>query len=100
MAREDVERKLAPLAATLARLTALGRRVKIRVWLSDGADTFDAVYYAQMPAWHGVLVIFDEDRYPVVVAERDRVMALRQLLSYVQSDHEDLEIVDIEVESA
>jgi len=100
MAREDVERKLAPLSATIAKLTALGKRVKIRVWLSDGAERFDAVFYAQMPSWYGALVIFDEDRRPIIVSEKDRVGALKELLSYVESDFEDLEIVDIEVESA
>jgi len=100
MAREDVERKLPAIAATVAKLTALGGRVKITVWLSDGVDRIDYRFYAQMPSWHGVLVIFDEDRRPIIVAEKDRVGALKELLSYVESDFEDLEIADIEVESA
>jgi len=100
MAREDVERKLPAMVATIARLTALGRRVRITVWLSDGTDRIDYRFYAQMPAWYGALVIFDEDKRPIIVAEKDRVGALKELLSYVESDFEDLEIVDIDVESA
>jgi hypothetical protein len=99
MAREDVERKLSAIAATIARLTLTEKRVRITVWLSDGTDRIDYRFYAQMPSWHGVLVIFDEDRRPIIVAEKDRVGALKELLSYVESDFEDLEIVDIEVES-
>ena len=76
----------------LDKLPLIGGRAKIIFYLSDGKETLEAWFFAEIPKWHGILIVYDEDKRPIVAESENPIRALEELISYIQSFFEEFEI--------
>jgi hypothetical protein len=76
----------------LDKLPLIGGRAKIIVFLSDGKETVEAWFFAEIPKWHGILVIYDEDKRVLIAESENPIRALEELISYVENFYDEFQI--------